>query len=26
MLLDNKFSQALHASALFYAFNKLGLL
>ncbi|WP_367329643.1 NUDIX hydrolase [Sphingobacterium multivorum] len=26
MLLDNKFNQALHASALFYAFNKLGLL
>ncbi|MDQ1148292.1 NUDIX hydrolase [Sphingobacterium zeae] len=26
MLLNNKFSQALHASALFYAFNKLGLL
>ncbi|MNK13657.1 ADP-ribose pyrophosphatase [compost metagenome] len=26
MLLDNKFSQALHASALFYAFKKLGLL
>ncbi|WP_324757861.1 NUDIX hydrolase [Sphingobacterium thalpophilum] len=25
MLLDNKFSQALHSSALFYAFNKLGL-
>lgn len=26
MLLENKFSQALHSSALFYAFNKLGLL
>lgn len=25
MLLDNKFSQALHSSALFYTFNKLGL-
>ena len=25
MLLDNRFSQALHSSALFYAFNKLGL-
>lgn len=25
MLLENKFSQALHSSALFYAFNKLGL-
>lgn len=26
LLLENKFSQALHSSALFYAFNKLGLL